>query len=126
MSTHAKFAADLKAALAAELRKNRTLVQTEAGIHSAISAALTALHVKFEHEYQLTSNARLDFFTEAGVLIEAKKGAAGVAVAQQVARYLDLPPPNAAIIIAMRCDGQMPLTLRGKPVFTIELWRLVL
>lgn len=126
MSTHAKFAADLKAALGVVLRSQRNAVQTESGIHIAIAEALTAMEREFTHEHRLNDRDRLDFLVTPGIFIEAKKGAAGVSVLQQCGRYLDHPDTACAVIIAMRCDGQMPHTLRGKPVFTIELWRLVL
>jgi len=124
--SYVKFVADLKAALGVVLRSQRSAVQTEAGIHTAIGAALKAMKREFVHEHRLNERDRLDYFVTPGIVIEAKKGAAGIAVLQQVARYLDHPDTACAVVIAMRCDGQIPKTLREKPIFTIELWRLIL
>jgi hypothetical protein len=123
---YAKFVAELKAALGAVLRTQRSAVHTESGIHVAIAEALTAMKKEFKHEHRLNDRDRLDFLITPGIFIEAKKGAAGIAVLQQCGRYLDHPDTTCAVIVAMRCDGQMPATFRDKPVFVIELWRLVL
>ena len=124
--SYVKFVADLKAALGAVLRSQRSAVQTESGIHVAIAEALTAMKCEFKHEHRLNDRDRLDFLVSPGIVIESKKGAAGIAVLQQIARYLDHPDTACAVIIAMRCDGQIPKTLREKPIYVIELWRLVL
>lgn len=123
---HAKFVADLKAALGSVLRIQRSAVQSEAGIHKVIAEALKSMGREFTHEHRLNAHDRLDFLVTPGIFIEAKKGAAGIAVLQQCGRYLDHPDTTCAVIVAMRCDGQMPLTFREKPVYVIELWRLVL
>jgi len=123
---YTKFVAELKSALGAVLRSQRSAVQTESGIHIAIAEALMAMKREFKHEHRLNERDRLDFLVTPGIFIEAKKGAAGIAVLQQCGRYLDHPDTACAVIVAMRCDGQIPATFREKPVFVIELWRLVL
>lgn len=125
MSTHAKFVADLKREIGVELRKQRGSARDEAKLHGVIALALKNLGVPFEQERKLGQNDRLDFLVEGGVCLEVKKTAAGEAALRQIGRYLEHPEVSAAVGIAMRWDG-VPPKFRGKPVFTIELWRLVL
>ena len=120
-----KLVADLKRELAVELRANRTAATQETRLHAVIASALTRLGVRFVQEHRLGEGERLDFLVEDTVCIEVKKGAAGESALRQIGRYLEHPQITAAIGIAMRWDT-IPPTFRGKPVHTIELWRLVL
>ena len=125
MSTSPKLVADLKRELATELRAHRTAASQEKALHGLIAAALTRLGVPFVQEHRLADGERLDFLVHDTVCIEVKKGAAGQQALSQMGRYLEHPQISAAIGIAMRWDN-MPASFRGKPIHTIELWRLVL
>jgi len=123
--TNAKLVASLKREIAIDLRTNRTAASQEKALHTLIANALTRLGVRFVQEHRLGDGERLDFLVEDTVCIEVKKGAAGQPALRQIGRYLEYPQISAAIGIAMRWDN-IPPTFRGKPVHTIELWRLVL
>lgn len=124
MST-AKMVEELKRELGVSLRANRTAVAQESRLHQLIADALTKLGYSFTREHHLGGQDRLDFFVENHACIEVKKGAGGQETLRQIGRYLDHPEVKVAIGIAMRWDNA-PATFRGKPVHTIELWRLVL
>lgn len=121
----AKLAEALRKALGAELRKQRSAARDEVKLHGVIAAALRTVGVSFTQEHRLDAKDRLDFFVDGGICIEVKKTAAGEAALRQMGRYLDHPEVTGAIGIAMRWDT-LPVAFRGKPVSTIELWRLVL
>lgn len=124
-TTTAKMVADLKREIAAALRANRAAASQESRLHDLIADALTKIGVSFTREHHLGDRDRLDFFVENHLCIEVKKGAGGQEALRQMGRYLDHPEVTAAVGIAMRWDN-MPTTFRGKPLHTIELWRLVL
>lgn len=125
MITALKIAADLKRELAASLRANRSAAAQETKLHALIAEALKKLGLPFAQEYRLSESDRLDFLVCESICIEVKKGAGGQETLRQIGRYLEHPQITAAIGIAMRWDN-MPPTFRGKPLHTIELWRLVL
>lgn len=118
---------DLAARVSAHLRAHRSLLMRESGIHDAIAAALFDADLLFDRELRLSGRDRVDFFLrESRTAIEVKKGAAGLQVFRQVARYLSHQRVSACIVIAPRITPVLPSEAMGKPIARVELWRYML
>ncbi len=108
------------------LRQKRSAIADESRLHEVIKEALTSMGVSFEHEHALSKDDIIDFLLPYGVGIEVKKsGISAPVLLRQVGRYMQHEKVTSCIVIANRVEG-MPSEYLGKPVATIELWRLLL
>lgn len=98
-------------------------IPEECEIHEAVSAALSAAGIAFEHEFRLKPGTRIDFVCgEIG--IEVKKSRPKSSELQaQLRRYLEETCLNAMIVVLQK-PCYLPERICGKPVFVLALNRL--
>lgn len=126
MNTAVDVASAVVAPLGRYLRVNRSAGMREQSIHDGIAAAFGEIGIEAVREYRLTEASRLDFWLpELGFAVEVKKGAAKLACLRQVGRYLEHPKVQGCLVIATRCH-KLPTEFLGKPILTVELWRMLL
>lgn len=116
---------ELSEALGRYMRENRAAILREQMIQDGIAVAFGELGIEADREFRLTDKDRLDFLTAGGIAVEVKKGTAKLPCLRQVGRYLRHPRVKGCIIVAMRCH-KIPETFLGKPIATIELWRMLM
>lgn len=101
------------------------VMSSEYNLQDQIGQALTAADITFEKEYMLGPCNRADFFTAAGVVIEAKKGKPNrTTVLSQIERYAEFPNVNAVVLV-VETSLKFPIReTNGKPCQVISLQKL--
>lgn len=95
----------------------------ECEIHEAISAALNAAGIAFEHEFRLNVGKRIDFMC-GDIGIEVKKSRPKSSKLQaQIQRYLE-DTALSAMIVVLQKPCYLPDRICGKPVYVLALNRL--
>lgn len=95
----------------------------ECEIHEAISAALNAAGIAFEHEFRLNVGKRIDFVC-GDIGIEVKKSRPKSSKLQaQIQRYLE-DTHLSAMIVVLQKPCYLPDRICGKPVYVLALNRL--
>ena len=95
----------------------------EIEIHSAISRALTAAGIAYEHEFRLGPRKRIDF--ACGTIgIEVKKSRPKASELQaQLKKYLE-DTCLTAMIVVLQKPCSLPDTICGKKIYVVSLNRL--
>lgn len=109
----------------AALKKVRVHVLTdEYKLHKKITEQLDNANIHYTREYMLDRGNRVDFLTDGGIAIEAKKRKPNEKqVLAQLERYASFPEVRAVILVIERYQG-VPEEIHGKPCFCIGLNRL--
>ncbi|WP_235615820.1 hypothetical protein [Brevibacillus reuszeri] len=93
-------------------------------LHRKISEQLDKANIRYSSESRLGKGSRVDFLTEGGIAIEAKKQKPNEKqVLAQLEKYASYPEVNAIILVIERYQG-VPEEINGKPCFCIGLNRL--
>lgn len=107
------------------LRKIRSHVLIdEYKLHQLISKELYAEGISFRNEVLLGPRNRIDFLTDSGIGIEAKKGKPNeLSVLKQLERYATFDQVKGLILVIERYMD-LPEQINGKPVVSIGLRKL--
>lgn len=117
---------NLAKAIGNNLRAHRSLLMHETRLHDVIAAALTDAGIFYDQEYRLSAADRADFYIPAqSIVIEIKKGNAGLSDLPQIGRYLKHDCVHSVLVIAMRIT-ELPDQFQGKPVEHLALWKYLL
>lgn len=100
------------------------VITDEYKLHNMIAQQLTAAGISFKHEVPLAPRNRIDFLTDDGIGIEAKKGKPNEqSVYKQLERYAGFDEVKGLILVIERYMD-LPETINGKPVVSIGLRKL--
>ncbi|MEX2462060.1 MAG: hypothetical protein WD469_12345 [Paenibacillaceae bacterium] len=109
----------------AALKKIRTqLIVDEFKLHRLISKEMESEGISYKSEFLLGPRNRIDFLTESGIGIEAKKGKPNeLQVFNQLSRYAEFEQVKGLVLVIERYMD-LPEEINGKPVTSIGLRKL--
>lgn len=117
----------LAKAIAAKLRVRRSALMQETALQDVIEEAIKSIGLEYHREHAFDAQDRVDFFLSSmGWAIEVKKKNAGFGEGRQLARYLSHEECNGCLLVALKITDPIPPEIDGKPVCTLELWKLLL
>ncbi|MGG6309826.1 hypothetical protein [Paenibacillus macerans] len=100
------------------------VITDEYKLHKLIQQELIAAGISYQHEVPLAPRNRIDFLTNDGIGIEAKKGKPNeLSVFKQLERYAGFDDVKGLILVIERYMD-LPETINGKPVVSIGLRKL--
>jgi hypothetical protein len=107
------------------LKRIRTqVIIDEFKLHKLISNELDKEGISFKSEFPLGPRNRIDFLTDSGIGIEAKKGKPNeLQVINQLIRYAAFEQVRGLILVIERYMD-LPEEINGKPVRSIGLRKL--
>ncbi|KIL35141.1 hypothetical protein SD71_16045 [Cohnella kolymensis] len=104
------------------------VIISEYKLHEIIARELAKEGISFKSEVPLGPRNRIDFLTDNGIGIEAKKGKPNeLQVLKQLERYAQFESVNGLILVIERYMD-LPEEINGKPVLSIglrKLWGIV-
>ena len=110
--------------IAALHRIRSHVIISEYALHELIARELVKEGILYRREVPLGPRNRIDFLTESGVGIEAKKGKPNERqVFNQLERYADFETVSGLILVIERYMD-LPEEINGKPVRSIGLRKL--
>lgn len=99
-------------------------IKEEYYLHQLIKDKLQQNKIGFSYEYKLGKRNRVDFLTNGGTAIEAKKGKPNERqVLNQLERYASFEEVKAIILVIERYM-ELPEKINGKPCYSIGLNKL--